>query len=48
GAALSADFAPIGDHRASAGYRERVAANLFARLYRDVAAVEPDLDLVAL
>ena len=30
------DFAPINDHRASADYRLRVAANLFVRLYREL------------
>ncbi len=36
-AAIDNDFTPIDDHRASAAYRLRVAANLFVRLFRDVA-----------
>ncbi len=35
--AVARDFTPIDDHRASADYRLRVAANLLIRLYRDVA-----------
>jgi xanthine dehydrogenase small subunit len=46
--ALSADFAPIGDHRATAAYRLRVARNLFVRLYRDIAGTEADLEVVGL
>ena len=36
GCAVERDFTPIGDQRASAAYRLRVAANLLVRLYRDV------------
>ena len=35
-AAIGEDFSPIGDHRASADYRLRVAGNLFVRLFRDL------------
>lgn len=42
-AALAADFAPIGDHRASAAYRREAAANLVARLA--LAVTHPDLPL---
>ncbi len=35
-AEISKDFSPIGDHRASAAYRLRVAENLFVRLFRDI------------
>lgn len=40
GAAIAADFQPIDDHRASADYRLRVAANLFVRLHRDLAGAD--------
>ena len=36
-AALSADFAPISDARASSGYRAAVAANLLRRLQLEFA-----------
>jgi len=36
-AALDADFEPITDMRASAGYRRRVAANLLRRLFLETA-----------
>ncbi|MFG1298830.1 FAD binding domain-containing protein [Xanthobacter sp. V3C-3] len=42
-AALATDFAPIGDHRASAAYRREAAANLVARLA--LAVTRPDLPL---
>ena len=41
GRAMERDFTPIGDHRASAAYRLRVAANLLVRLYRDVTGDSP-------
>ena len=37
GKLIAEDFAPIDDHRASAAYRVRVGANLFVRLFRDLA-----------
>ncbi len=37
GAALAADFAPIGDMRASAAYRAKVAANLLTRFWHESA-----------
>jgi xanthine dehydrogenase small subunit len=40
-AALSRDFAPISDMRASAGYRQRVAGNLLHRLLLDAGAAAP-------
>lgn len=40
------DFAPMTDHRATAEYRARVAANLSVRLYRDLASNETDLEVV--
>ena len=48
GAALARDYTPIGDHRASAAYRARVASNLCIRLWRDLAGTEPALEVVAL
>ena len=36
GSKAGEDFAPIDDHRASADYRLRVAANLFVRLFREL------------
>ena len=47
GAAMAEDFRPIDDHRASADYRLRVAANLFVRLYRDIEGVD-DIEVTAL
>ena len=35
--AITEDFSPISDHRASEAYRLRVAENLFVRLYRDLS-----------
>jgi xanthine dehydrogenase small subunit len=46
-AAIGADFAPIDDHRASAAYRLRVAANLFVRLFRDIEGKD-DVEVMAL
>ncbi len=40
------DFAPLSDHRASADYRARVAANLCTRLYRELAGSETELEVV--
>jgi xanthine dehydrogenase small subunit len=42
-AEVGIDFAPIDDHRASAGYRLKAAGNLFVRLWRETAgaAAEP-------
>ena len=48
GAALDRDYTPIGDHRASAAYRARVASNLCIRLWRDLAGAEPELEVMAL
>jgi len=41
--ALDADFDPIDDMRASAGYRRRVAKNLLLRYYRETAAAQAGL-----
>ena len=46
GALTAGDFAPIDDFRASAGYRSKVAANLFVRLYRDISATDTPLEVV--
>ncbi len=48
GEALAEDFDPIGDHRGSADYRRRVAANLPVRLWRDLAGKGPEAGLLAL
>lgn len=42
------DFTPLTDHRATAAYRTRVAANLLTRLYRDLAGTEEELEVVRL
>lgn len=47
GSVVAEDFAPIDDHRASADYRLRVAANLFVRLFRDLEGA-PDVEVMAL
>jgi xanthine dehydrogenase small subunit len=47
GAAVGDDFQPIDDHRATANYRVRVAANLFVRLYRDLEGAD-DIEVTAL
>lgn len=46
-AAIGEDFSPIGDHRASADYRLRVAGNLFVRLFRDLEGAD-DVEVMAL
>jgi xanthine dehydrogenase small subunit len=48
GAKISEDYAPLTDHRATAEYRSRVAANLCTRLYRDLAGTEIELEVVRL
>ena len=48
GDALAGDFRPISDHRGSAAYRMRVAANLLIRLWRDTAATDEEIDVMAL
>lgn len=40
------DFTPLSDHRATAEYRSRVAANLCTRLYRDLSGAETELEVV--
>ena len=45
--AIEDDFSPIDDHRASAAYRLRVAANLFVRLFRDIEGVD-DVEVMEL
>jgi len=40
-AALAQDFQPLTDHRASAGYRLQVAANLLRRLWLETRAHDP-------
>ena len=47
GEAIAEDFQPIDDHRATAGYRLRVAANLFVRLHRDLEGAD-DIEVTAL
>ena len=44
--AIDEDFEPLSDHRASAAYRSMVARNLFARLWRDISAVDEPLEVV--
>ena len=43
--AVDEDFSPLSDHRASAAYRSMVAKNLFARLWRDISAVDETLEV---
>ncbi|MBO38167.1 MAG: xanthine dehydrogenase small subunit [Rhodospirillaceae bacterium] len=43
---ISSDFQPISDHRASAKYRTKIAANLLIRLYRDLFGSENELEVV--
>ena len=47
-AALAEDYAPIGDFRASAGYRARIAANLLRRLHLRSAGGPAPLEVAAL
>lgn len=47
GAVVAEDFQPIDDHRATANYRLRVAANLFVRLHRDLEGAD-DIEVTAL
>ena len=46
--AISRDFQPIDDHRASKEYRLRVAGNLFERLFRDISSPDDFLEVIAL
>ena len=46
--AISRDFQPIDDHRASKEYRLRVAGNLFERLFRDISNPDDFLEVIAL
>lgn len=46
GARTGEDFSPIDDHRATAGYRSKVAANLFRRLFRDLDGASEPLEVV--
>lgn len=46
--ALAKDYAPIGDFRASAGYRSRVAANLLRRLHLQTAGGPAPTEVAAL
>ena len=46
--ALSEDFQPISDFRASAGYRLTVAGNLIRRLFIETTAPETPLEVMAL
>lgn len=48
GAKIADDFKPLTDHRATAEYRTRVAANLLTRLYRDLSGTETELEVVRL
>ncbi len=45
---LSADFQPIGDFRASAGYRLTVAGNLIRRLFLEITAPQTPLEVMEL
>ena len=45
-AAAHKEYQPISDHRATSKYRSMVAANLVTRLYRDVAGVETNLNVM--
>jgi xanthine dehydrogenase small subunit len=47
-AALDQEFAPIGDWRASAGYRRRVAGNLLRRLWLETSRPDVPLAVMAL
>jgi xanthine dehydrogenase small subunit len=47
-AALDGDFSPIGDWRASAGYRTRVAGNLLRRLFLESTQHDRPLSVMAL
>ena len=47
GAMVAEDFQPIDDHRATADYRVRVAANLFVRLHRDLEGAD-DIEVTTL
>ncbi len=47
-AAISCDYTPISDHRASGAYRSKVASNLFLRLYNDLSGVDQALEVMAL
>ena len=46
-AALAADFRPISDHRASAGYRERAARGLLQRWWMEINSATVPLDVWA-
>ena len=46
--AIDEDFEPLSDHRASAAYRSMVARNLFARLWRDISAVDEPIEVVTI
>jgi xanthine dehydrogenase small subunit len=46
GARTGEDFSPIDDHRATAGYRGKVAANIFLRLFRDLDGASEPLEVV--
>lgn len=48
GTKAAQDFTPLTDHRATADYRSRVAANLLTRLHRDLAGTEAELEVVRL
>ncbi len=48
GVAVGKDYAPISDHRATSGYRLRVAGNLMTRLYRDLTGAKGTLEVVDL
>lgn len=48
GTKIDDDYSPLTDHRASADYRSRVAANLLTRLHRDLAGTESELEVVRL
>jgi xanthine dehydrogenase small subunit len=44
--AVGADFTPLTDQRASAGYRSRVAGNLVIKALAEIAGVQPDVTRV--
>jgi len=46
--AISRDYQPIDDHRASKDYRLRVAGNLFQRLFRDISGADNFVEVASL
>ena len=46
--AVSKDFTPLTDLRASAGYRSRVAGNLVVKALAEIAGVSPRITRIAI